>query len=545
MTDSSHILTHSDEQAISEGCYFDEAKAEKAIDWIERTFSVRLYVWQAQILCRYFGWRRADGGYRFTKLYVWIPKKNGKSFFIAALLAYKLFELRDGRIYSAAVNAKQAGIILDQAIRLLKGSPAIKRMMKPRTGKVRAFNTPFRREIICDVTGSRYLSLSDTPDAADGLIPDVIALDELHRMKNGTIDILEGGATNNPDAMRVIISTAGSGDKTHRSWERYEYTKKVLTGEVIDVQLLPVIFECPDAEALKGADIYDLDRLVACNPVLQEDEAKREQARKEVDEARILRNDAWWRRFRLGQWLTTDGEEYIPAAAYDACRIDPLPEPDLAGAECFVGLDKSDGAWDLTAATLLLRLPDGGLYERHLTFAYADRLKDMSERDDRDYQKDVESGELIAIPENAISDEWIFGFISDAMRPYQVKQIAADPHAAAYLLERWKAEGCDVVAVQQNNNRLLTPVIEDYANRVRQRRIVHAHNAIVDWQLSCARVFTTAKDTKKIVKAGTTAAGRGGTGHIDNVDSLLNALAALRAAEIVTAAYGNSGIVFA
>ena len=62
-------------------------------------------------------------------------------------------------------------------------------------------------------------------------------------------------------------------------------------------------------------------------------------------------------------------------------------------------------------------------------------------------------------------------------------------------------------------------------------------------QLSCSRKITTAKDVSKIVKAGTSRKGSGGKGHIDNIDSLINALAALRVDEITQAAYGNdSGI---
>lgn len=542
MTETPTDTTASDAAAIAEGCYFDEAKAAKGIAWIERTLCIVLYIWEREILRRYLGWRTAAGGYRFTKLYIWLPKKNGKTFLIAVLVAYKLFELRFARIYSAAFNAMQAKIVMEELIKICRKAPALARMMKPR-GKLKAFCTPFRRDFTNDITGSKYTALADNINANDGLIPDVIVLDEIHRMKNSQVDVLEGSTANNPDALKVIISTAGSGDKGHRSWQKYTYTKRVISGEIIDTQLLPIVFECPDAAKLKGTEIYDLDRLIACNPVLQEVPEKRAQAARDLEEARELRNDLHWRRFRLNQWVAMDGEAYIDATVYDKCET--TEELDTEGAEAFIGLDKSGGVWDFHAITALIRLEDGRTLERHFTFASADRLEPMGEQDERDYSKHIDAGEIIVIPADAITDEFIYEWSIAEFENYDVKRIAGDPYSAANLLERWKGHGWEVVAVQQSNNRLLTPVIDDYAQRIRQGRIVHHPNELVSWQLSCARSFTTAKDCKKIVKQGTNVKGQGGTGHIDNIDALLNALAAMRADEVEEDTSDESGNVYA
>jgi phage terminase large subunit-like protein len=532
-------MAKSDAAAIAEGCYWDEEKAEAALRWLEATLAIRLYRWQRDLLRLYFGWRRTGGGYRFNRINLWIPKKNGKTWLIAALVGYKLFELTHARIYSAAYCASQAKLVMDELLKICKKSPKLSRLMKPRTGKLQGFCTPFRRNFTNKITGSVYYALADNIPANDGIIPDVLIIDEIHRMKNQQVDVIDGSTSNNPDALKVVLSTAGSGDKTHRSWQAYQYTKKVLAGTVIDTQLLAIVYECPDAAKLKGEDIYDLDRLVACNPVLQEVPEKREQAAKELAEAREKRNDNYWRRFRLNQWVAQDGDTYIDAAIYDAAEDDgPFH---IEGADCFVGLDKSGGVWDLTGLTALFPGEDGRVMEKHWTFAVADRIADMGQRDDRDYSRYVSAGELILIPPDAVVDEWLYVWSRSEFAKYRVKRIAADPYAAAYLLERWKADGYDVVAVQQSNNRLLTPVIDDYAERVRQGRIIHPKNDLVAWQFSCSRAFTTAKDQKKIVKAGSTVTGKGGAGHIDNVDSLLNSLAALRVAEIEQAAYQDAG----
>lgn len=538
-----NFTSPSDAAAIAEGFVFDGARADAAIAWIERTFEVRLYQWQRAILRQYFAWRRADGAYRFTRLIIFIPKKNGKSWLIAVLLAYKLFELKSARLYSAAVNAKQAKIICEEVIRIFRASPKLKRLMTPRTGKLKAFCSPFRRDITCEITGTRYEALADNVQANDGLIPDVLILDELHRMTNKAIDVLEGGTSNNPNALKVIISTAGTGDKTHRSWQSYQYAKKVIAGEVVDPQTLAVVYECANAADLEGDAIYDLDLLVACNPVLREDAAKRAQAAKEIEEARHKRNDAWWRRFRLNQWLATDGELYITPAEYAATETRPMGDEQLQGYDCFVGIDRG-GTWDFSAATLLFELGDGKTYERHITYAVADRIEEMNEADDQDYKQYAERGELVIVPAEVVMDEWLAEHLKGVLAKFNIKTIAADAYNAAYILESLAAQGWEVVKVSQSNNRALTPVIEDYANRYRQGRIIHPANSLVAWQLTHARKYQTSKDSVKIVKAGSNTKGQGGTGHIDNIDSALNALAALRAEALKNAA-GTSGVTVA
>ena len=64
---SGNLTTRSDVIALREGCYFDEAKATAAIDWIEDRFHVKLLQWQRNALWRYFGWRKKDGSYRDRK----------------------------------------------------------------------------------------------------------------------------------------------------------------------------------------------------------------------------------------------------------------------------------------------------------------------------------------------------------------------------------------------------------------------------------------------------------------------------------------------
>jgi phage terminase large subunit-like protein len=535
------IRTRSDEAALEEGCYIDAAKADAAMAWMDRHLGVTFYEWQSDLLWDYFAWRRPDGGYRFRTVSVWIPKKNGKTFVIAPLVDYKSFELRDAHIYSVAYNAKQAGIVCDTAIKLLKKSPTLGKQVRAK--KIKCFFSPYRREIDNKITGTVYEALADNIQGNDGLIGKMLVVDELHRMKNALYDVVKGCIKNIPGALEVIISTAGSGDKTQRAWEKYSYAKDVLEGRVIDTSILVVIYE--NLEPLKDPNqLYSLEAVLKANPTIAEDAEKRAEVERDLIEARRLRNDNWWRRFILNQWVSADGEAYVQADEYAACQVEPVEAEQLASASCYVGIDRG-GTWDLSGVTILYEADDGRIYEEQYSFAGEDRLPFMAEKDDVDYTPYVERGELIVYPADAVVDEWLANWLKDKLSGLNVQKVGADPNKAAYICETLTAAGYDVVHVQQNNNRLLSPVIEDYMERVRQRRLIHPANSLYDWQLSCANRMTTAKDSVKIVKKGSNYLGKGGSGHIDNVDSGINALAVLRAEEIKRAANTGCGVVTA
>jgi phage terminase large subunit-like protein len=533
------IITASDQAAVAAGYYYDQAKSDAALAWIHANLDVRLYQWQENLLRNYFGWRKADGSYRYQTLSVWIPKKNGKSFLISIIVIFKLFELRSSNIYSVSYNSKAARLVLDVAIKLFKASPTLKKHVSK--GKadapIRTYATPARREIFTSITDVKYVALADSEN--DGNVGNLLIVDELHLMSNSLYDITRGCLNNIPGATEIIISTAGTGDKNHRSWQRYDYAKKVLSGEIIDVSILPIIHEFTGA--LDTLDqIYSIDSLIAANPVLREDPARLEEARRDIQPARMARNDRAWKRFRLGVWTPTDGECYISDELYQTCLRETI---DTAGRPTFVGIDKSGGAWDLIAVTLLINLADGITAEEHYTFAIEDRLEAMSNRDDIDYQQFIDRGELTVIPADAVADEWLGKWLLEKLAGKKIVGVGVDPYAAQYICETLAANGHKVSHIAQNNNTLLSPIITDYADRVKQQRIIHTANSLMDWQLTCACIYTTAKDCKKIVKQGSNTKGQGGRGHIDNIDATINALAILRSEEVRLIANRNRGTI--
>lgn len=349
------IQCKSDEVAIDDGCYLDLAIANKQIDYLYAKFQFEPYRWQRDAYLRYYGWRKPDGSYRFEYIICFIPKKNGKSFWISSLLAGKIWELEGKNIYSVAVNAKQAGLVMEGVIELFKKSKTVRQYHD--AGVVKWFSSPARKEIINSVKGNRYIALADSPKANDGIVASgVLVVDEIHRIENRVFDIVDGSTANIPGALKVIISTSGDGDRSHCSFHQYKLAKQVLSGELIDTSILPIIYEYEDQKTRDPKKILSMEALMSCNPVLHEDEAARKKAERELVRERINPRIDYWRRMRLDVWCHEDGQQFIDPDLWASLAIDRIPETELALYPCFLGLDMSR-CIDLTAITLWHELP--------------------------------------------------------------------------------------------------------------------------------------------------------------------------------------------
>ena len=100
-----------DRNAAERICRFKELMPHVKGIWARQREKLHLEPWQCFIDTTLFGWKRtADGLRRFREAYEEIPRKNGKSCFVAPLGLYMLTE--DGEegaeVYSGATTEKQA-----------------------------------------------------------------------------------------------------------------------------------------------------------------------------------------------------------------------------------------------------------------------------------------------------------------------------------------------------------------------------------------------------------------------------------------------------
>jgi phage terminase large subunit-like protein len=252
-----------------------------------------------------------------------VSKKNGKSSLLAALALYHLLVTVDAECVIAASSRDQATILLRQARGLIRRSPALSRLM-----------TVKQREIVSTVDGGRIRVMASDENTADGVIPTLALVDELHRHKSADLyGVFRDGL--GPRAGRMItISTAGD-DETSPLGVMRAAAHKLPT-----VERDGAYRYCRNSDgsyvmhewALEADDdLGDMDVVKRANP-----------ASWQTVEALRRRHESpsmtpWqWARFACGVWVKGEGSAIQPQD-WDALFEDGVEIP--AGSPVWVGMD--------------------------------------------------------------------------------------------------------------------------------------------------------------------------------------------------------------
>lgn len=147
---------------------------------------------QKQLLSDYFE------GVRETLILV--PKKNGKTTLLAALAIYHLLTTPDAACYVGASSREQARILYDEAAGLIRRSEWVDERVKVQAGYLRILNR----------SDSGFIKvLAADANTADGVIPTLALIDELHRHKTGDLYAVFRDGLGPRNGQMVTISTAG------------------------------------------------------------------------------------------------------------------------------------------------------------------------------------------------------------------------------------------------------------------------------------------------------------------------------------------------
>ena len=281
---------------------------------IEDGKRLKLKKFQKDILRDHFGQAR--------ELVVVIPKKNGKTTLLAALALFHLTTRDRAEVIIVAASRDQAKVMFDQAVMLVESTgervkgTGFRGSDAPHTWNLFGLQLDIRkgyREIRAN--DGRIKVLSADADTADGQIPTLALVDELHRHRDGQLyDVLMRGIGPRQGRM-VTISTAGSTEEsalgklrqkahTLRSRKITARHKRYAKGEFV---LHELALEASD-------DPNDLKTVKMVNPLQPMSELRRMQ-----DSA--SNTIGQWLRFTCGIWTAGDEPEILPQD-WDRLRAD-------------------------------------------------------------------------------------------------------------------------------------------------------------------------------------------------------------------------------
>lgn len=224
-------------QGHERGLWFDDDAATRVFRFFEERLKLsegqfegqpfKLHASQAFKLGSLFGWMRADGARRFRRAYIEEGKGNGKSPFAGGVGLYGLTADKEAgaQIYAAAAKKEQAGILFQDACKMVRAAPALSERLKFSGGLGREFNIAHHK------SQSFFRPISkDSGKSGSGPRPHFALCDEVHEHPDrSTMEMLERGFKFRRQPLLLMITNSGS-DRNSICWEEHEHAVKTAAG---------------------------------------------------------------------------------------------------------------------------------------------------------------------------------------------------------------------------------------------------------------------------------------------------------------------------
>ena len=478
---------HSDDllQGEERGLYYDEEEARLIIaffslflkhskgEWSGKP--ILLEPWQQFHLACLFGWKRADDSRRFRTSYLEVARKNGKSTLAAGVGLYMMVADREpgAEIYTAATKLKQAQIIHQEAIRMVKQSDYLKTEVNL-----------FKNNISSEQTFSKYEPLGRDSNTLDGLNVHAALVDELHAHPNGLLwDVLETATGSRRQPLMYAITTAGL-DRQSVCYQFHDYTKKILTGVIKDDSHMGIIYsldrDVEEEELGEGGteDWQDSRNWIKANPNLGVSKKLDNMRDKATKASHIPARLTSFLQKELNIWVTSRNKWILPERWRECGR--ELPDS-LLGRKAYGALDLSS-VLDITAWVLVFP-PAEPLEPYYILPRFWIPEENYIERGRLDrvpYDDFVRRGYLETTSGNVIDYDFIETTIADDANLYNIEEVAFDPWNATSVSNHMIDKGLNMIEFRQGFVSM-SPAVKALEVATIRRKIAHGNNPVLSW----------------------------------------------------------------
>lgn len=492
--------------------FFSQKKANRAIRFIEnfchhskgRNDLLKLELWQRAIVSCIFGIVDEMGVRIFREVVIIIGRKNGKSLFASAIIAYCLY--MDGEygaeIYCVAPKLDQAEIVYSCFWQMVAAEPELLELTKRR-----------KSDYYVEESNSFVKKMPFNHKKSDGLNPHVTVCDEIaswpgdQGLKQYEVFKSALGARKQP--LLLSISTAGYVNEGIYD-ELIRRCTRFLLGDSKERRLLPLLYMIDDID--KWNDINELRK---SNPNLgvsvSVDYLLEEIA---IAEGSLSKKAEFITKYcNLKQ---NSSQAWLSSQTVQKSRGKMLHLEDFRGTYCVGGIDLSETT-DLTACCAVIE-KDGRLNVFTQFFLPASKIEEATARDGLPYQQYVTRGLLRESGENRVDYEDCIKWFTDLVEQYEIYplHIGYDRHCALEMVKKMEQYGFHMESVTQGEN--LTGIINETEGRAKDGDYNVGDNDLMAVHMLNATIKINAETRrKKLIKPSTTE-------RVDGMAALLDAM---------------------
>lgn len=425
--------------------------------------------WEAFILVNALCMKWRDTGFnKYREIFVFVPRKNGKTFLASTFANYLLIaDPGQHDIFTYAKTAGQARLAFDGCKQQIQQSKALSRRAKV-----------FAHYVDSPASKSRLKPVSSNTGGNEGLGGSSIC-DELHTHPDGEMfSVMQLAMAARRRAWHFIITTAGT--STVSFCKQYADQCKASTSE----SLFSAIYELDDP----ASEMDDPSMWIKANPNLGVSVFADEIAAS-METARMIPSQ--WSEFQTKRFnrFTSGESEFIASSDWAACYKPDECAP-VEHQPVFVGTDLS-AASDITSVYVVQ--PTGATGEVRI-WGYNFLPRAALERGKKNagiYAEWVRDGHITIAGDRTIDYEAVENLIYDLAERFDVQSVSFDPWGANQMLTRLEANGIPVEKVRQGFITLSAPT-KALQVAVIQEKVIHGNDPVLTWAVSNVALSTDA-----------------------------------------------------
>ena len=453
--------------------YFDARKANRAITFIQslchhcegRNDLITLELWQKAAVSVMFGIVDEEGLRIFREVFIVIGRKNGKSLFASACIAYMSY--LDGeygaKVYCLAPKLEQAAIVYENFYKMVTQEPELAELAKKR-----------RSDVYMESTNTMVRPLAFNAKKSDGFNPHMAVCDEIaswpaaQGLKQYEVMKSALGARKQP--MLLSISTAGY-ENDGPFDELMTRSTAWLLGNSEERRLCPILYIIDDVK--KWDDVEELRK---SNPNMgvsvTEDFF--------IEEIAISRNSLSKRAEFLTKYCNikqSSTQAWMPYEVIDAVTQEDYTLEDFRSTYCVGGIDLSQTT-DLTACCVVIE-KNGKLHTFARFFMPENKIDELQANEGVPYRLYVSAGLIQPSGENFVDYNDCFDWFRMLVEEYEILplQVGYDRYSAQYLIQDMTNYGFHCDDVFQGTN--LTPVLHEMDGLLRDRKLQIGTNQLL------------------------------------------------------------------
>ncbi len=492
--------------------FYSEKKASKAIRFIEtfchhcegRSDLLKLELWQRAAVSVIFGIVDAEGLRQFREVIIVVARKNGKTLFAAAIIAYVVF--LDGeygaKVFCVAPKLDQADLVYSAFWQTIEQEPELKELIKRR-----------KSDLYIPDTNSSVKKIAFNAKKSDGFNPHLVVCDEIASWPGDKglkqYEVMKSALGSRRQPLILSISTSGYENEGIYD-ELIKRSTRFLLGDRRETRLAPILYMIDDVE--KWNQIEELKKSNPNMGVSVSEDFYREEIA--IAESSLSKKAEFLAKYcNIKQ---SSSQAWLSAQAIERASGLALSLEDFRNCYCVGGIDLSKTT-DLTACSVIIER-DGRLNVFSKFFMPAAKIAENSERDNVPYMAYVERGLLIPSGENFVDYKDCFNYFRTLVEKYQIYplKVGYDRYCASYLVQDMKQYGFHMDDVYQGYN--LTPVIQECEGLINDQVINIGDNDLLKIHLLDTALQRDALTGRcRPIKVNTVA-------HIDGAAALLDAM---------------------